>query len=289
MPPPRTTLYSLSGEAIPLSFSLTTASFVQPAVNASVEVEVDDTAWMGAQQALFVEVGGYYRLDAILSGVRIRLVNLGTDPPNATPGTTIPASSVVNGGGEPGPEGPEGPTGPTGPAPESTTTDDSDPFAWPNNGEPVFVAVDTLAWMRVGAPVYVTDGTNGGTLVVTELDGPFPGWVTLSNDFDSGPAGGTEMGISTITPGGERGPTGATGATGATGIIQAGSVDYATNNPFVTISDPGCTTSSVHVATLTHATVPAGSFEVLEGTDSFRVYSSQQLFDGKVNWARVKT
>lgn len=55
------------------AFTLLSSPFTQPAVNATVNASVANTAWMAVGQALFIEVGGYYSVVSILSPVSVQI------------------------------------------------------------------------------------------------------------------------------------------------------------------------------------------------------------------------
>jgi len=54
-----------------------TASFTQPAADATVVVSVADSSWMADSQPLFIAGGGFYAVGAILSSTSVVLLNLG--------------------------------------------------------------------------------------------------------------------------------------------------------------------------------------------------------------------
>ena len=95
------------------AFTTTTASFVMPAVNASVTVSVGSTAWLAQGQNLYLPVAGYMSVAVINSSTSVALTNLGS-PANAASGTTIANGTSVVAGGAQGQQGPAGATGPSG-------------------------------------------------------------------------------------------------------------------------------------------------------------------------------
>jgi hypothetical protein len=74
----------------------TTAAFVQPAVLATVPVEVGDTDWMFVGEILDIIGGGQYQVDTIDSPTQATLINTGANG-NAAPTTTIPIGAEVTG------------------------------------------------------------------------------------------------------------------------------------------------------------------------------------------------
>lgn len=94
------------------AFTTTTATFVQPAVNANVTVNVDESRWIAPTQILFHEAGGFYEAISLPSNTSVTLKNLGYSV-NAVPAVNVPIGTLSPGGLE-GPEGPDGPQGPPG-------------------------------------------------------------------------------------------------------------------------------------------------------------------------------
>lgn len=86
------------------AFSTTNGSFTQPAVNSTVSVNLDTTdtatptAWMGADQYVYVVGGGYYQVDSITDGDTVVLENLGYTG-NAAPAATVSSAAKVSPGG----------------------------------------------------------------------------------------------------------------------------------------------------------------------------------------------
>ncbi len=134
------------------------ASFVQPAVGATVSVTMANTAWLSPGQTVHILNGGYYEVAYVTSLTTVSLINLGTPPNvplgfagNVAPGTTINASTPTTGA-----------------------------FGQPGVGGVVNVSVPTTAWMTLGETLYVvSDGANGGYYSVTAIPGP--NLVTLKN------------------------------------------------------------------------------------------------------------
>lgn len=85
------------------AFTTLTASFVQPAVNATVVATVASSAMFTVGQNVFAGTGGYYEVTAKAAGV-LTLENLGYAD-NAPPTTIIPNGSQVS------PSGPKGQDG----------------------------------------------------------------------------------------------------------------------------------------------------------------------------------
>ena len=108
------------------AYTLTSANFVQPAVNSTVSVQVEaNNTWVVGGEIVYLNNGGYYLVvGAPPDLTHIVLKNLGYTG-NASPGTTIDfptgitpagiigATGATGSTGSTGPSG--GPTGPTGP------------------------------------------------------------------------------------------------------------------------------------------------------------------------------
>lgn len=104
-----------SGAAGKNAFTITTSSFVQPAVSGSVTVNVSTAgqygnAFAGVGQILFVTDGthfGWYLVAAVIGTTQLQLVNLGYTGSSA-PGDTFASGSLVSPGGLQGPTGTPG-------------------------------------------------------------------------------------------------------------------------------------------------------------------------------------
>lgn len=79
------------------AFTTTTATFVQPAVNANVTVDVEDSRWIAPTQIVFQEAGGYYEVISIPSDTSVTLKNLGYAD-NAAPSVNVPTGTLTPGG-----------------------------------------------------------------------------------------------------------------------------------------------------------------------------------------------
>lgn len=86
------------------AFTTLTASFIQPAVNATVIASVASSAWITIGQKVFVGTGGHYEVTAKPNGVSVTLENLGYDG-NAPPTTVIPNGAQVSPSGNKGADG----------------------------------------------------------------------------------------------------------------------------------------------------------------------------------------
>lgn len=86
------------------SFTDLTASFIQPAVNANVTIDVTDGSFLGLGQFIWIEQGGTYEVITINSALSITVENLGYTG-NAPPTTVIPATAKVSPSGIKGVDG----------------------------------------------------------------------------------------------------------------------------------------------------------------------------------------
>lgn len=86
------------------AFTVLTAQFVQPAADANVTVDVEDSTWMGVGQYLFCVTGGYYQVVTKPTSTSVQLKNLGYTG-NAAPTTVIASASQISPGGIKGEDG----------------------------------------------------------------------------------------------------------------------------------------------------------------------------------------
>lgn len=94
------------------AFTTVAVAYVQPAVNSTVTITLDDNDWCALGQIVYGVTGGYYSVDAI-SSTSILARNLGYTG-NASPGTTIPIGNALVPAGIKGADGGTGATGATG-------------------------------------------------------------------------------------------------------------------------------------------------------------------------------
>jgi len=86
------------------AYTLTTDSFVQPAAAANVTVAVEETGWMTIGQVVFVQTGGYYTVQSIVSSTSVTIRNLNYAG-NAAAAAVIALGNKVSPGGLVGPSG----------------------------------------------------------------------------------------------------------------------------------------------------------------------------------------
>lgn len=87
------------------AYTLTTAAFVMPAVNASVAVAVGNGSWIGNGQIIYVEGAGYFSASSP-AAESVTLTNLGYGP-NVAPATNVDAGAVVSPGAPKGANAPD--------------------------------------------------------------------------------------------------------------------------------------------------------------------------------------
>jgi hypothetical protein len=102
------------------SFTVTTASFTQPAFIGSVSPDFAEIGWAVVNQIIFIgNGGGYYRVVGKIPATpgyvgpgQLNLVRVPTTYPSAGVGSPIPSGSAVSPAGEPGTDGIQGIQGP---------------------------------------------------------------------------------------------------------------------------------------------------------------------------------
>jgi len=138
------------------AFTLTTSSFVVPAIGSNVTITVGESAWMAISQTIFIQNAGNYTVQNIASGVII-VQNTGSTG-NAAPGTVVGSSQAIV------PSGPQGPAGTlsgaaggdlTGTYPNPTLIVTGVPA-----GTYTKVTVDTKGRVTVGASITSVDIPN---------------------------------------------------------------------------------------------------------------------------------
>ena len=179
-----------------------TASFLQPAANATVVATVANSLFLALNQAVYILEGGYYIVTNI-SGNSVTLQNNG-DPANEPSGDTIPSGSAllpaqaVSSGGTPGTNG------------INAFTTLTASFTTPAVNNNVTIAVGTTAWIGGGGQVLFI-ASAGYYSVVGVVDSTH---VSVQN---MGTASNVVVGT-LISSGSAVTPGGATGAAAAAGF-----------------------------------------------------------------------
>lgn len=73
------------------AYTTTTANFTQPIVGGEITIDVQSTAWMASGETVFIEGGGYYTVDSIITGTAVQITNTGASG-------NAPHSTVINSG-----------------------------------------------------------------------------------------------------------------------------------------------------------------------------------------------
>lgn len=204
-------LEKLAGEPGSNAYTTTIASFTQPAVGANVNVSVEDTSWMAIGMSLFLEVGGYYKVAAVVSATVASLTNLGTAG-NASVSATVGSSKRV---------APAGVPGAAGSVLAATTTAS---FTQPAVSGTVNVSVSSSTLLTVNAYVLIA---GGGYYQVTAVpDGTHATVRNLGYSGNAAPSAtvATAAPVTLTGPQGATGVPGSTGPTGPTGADGAGIV-----------------------------------------------------------------
>ena len=226
-----------------------TASFVQPAANATVVATVANSLFLTLNQAVYILEGGYYIVTAI-SGTSVTLQNNG-DPANEVAGTTVPngaalvPAQAVSSGGTPGTNGKNAFT---------TTTAN---FTTPAVNNNVTIAVGDTSWIGGGGQVLFI-ASAGYYSVVGVVDSTH---VSIQN---LGTASNVVVGT-VISSGSNVTPGGATGAAAAAGFAAYDTLQTSFVMP--------AALATVSVVTHNTAWMSAGQVIYIGGAGYFNVSS----------------
>ncbi len=174
-------LASLDGANGQSAFTSTTADFIQPAVDADVDVLVENSDWMSVGEDVFIEGGGYYLVIAKPDAVTVTLRNRGYNA-NSPVGGTIVSSSHVSASGE---KGAPGTNGTNATVPLTTLGDvltyDTAPARLPVGTDGQVLAADSALALGVG---YTTVQPNSATdNAIPRFDGAAGKPVPLQDSF----------------------------------------------------------------------------------------------------------
>lgn len=183
-------------------FTYVKTAWIQPAVNQTAQIQVENAQGFVPGMTIVIENGGYYQVESTDALNRMVVMNYGTAY-NQPPGSSIAPGKVTT-TSLPGPPGGVGPAGPTGP------TGSQGPVGPPLNAKG---SVANAAALPASGSI--------GDFWTTLNDGHGHVWEGSWIDIGPflGPAGATGATGATGPQGppGATGPTGAQGATGATG------------------------------------------------------------------------
>jgi hypothetical protein len=187
------------------AYTHTSASFLVPAVGATVSVPVVSTAWMGGTgYVVFVTGAGYYAVSSITDATHAVLTNAG-GASNAIAGTTVPSGATVSAAGPAGAAGAAGAPG----AALSAYDALSAAFTMPAAAANVTISIANTAWMGVGQVIYIA---SAGYFQVASITSTTQVAVTNLNYPGNASAGGTIVSGSKVSAGGLIGATGSGGA-----------------------------------------------------------------------------
>ena len=144
------------------AYDATSASFTMPAVAASANVTIGNTAWLSTGQVIYITSAGYFQVASILSPTVFSATALNY-PGNATVGATIASGVHVSPGGLIGPAG-------AGGAGLNAFTTLSASFTQPAASATVSINVGTTAWMVVGQAVFILGGGYYTVASVTDIN-----------------------------------------------------------------------------------------------------------------------
>jgi collagen type VII alpha len=203
------------------TYTTTTASYIQPAIGATVTVSVFNTAALAINQTIYITdttagglTGGYYQITSVNSAISITIRNQGLIG-NAAPGITIFFPSKIVSSGVQGATGATGAPGATGaagvPAGLSAATITTNSFVQPAVFSSIDVAVNSVSMLSIGMNVYITNA--GYYRIDNFLVGP---GITAMYVINTG-APGNAAPATTVPLGGTVYLTGQQGAIGAAG------------------------------------------------------------------------
>jgi hypothetical protein len=187
------------------AYTTTSASFVVPAVGATVSVSVVATAWMGGTgYVVFITGAGYYAVSSITDATHAVLTNAG-GASNAIAGTTVPSGATVAAAGPAGAAGAAGTPGAALSAYDALASS----FVMPAAAANVTISIANTAWMAVGQVIYIA---GAGYFQVASITSTTQVAITNLNYPGNASAGGTIASGSKVSAGGLIGATGSGGA-----------------------------------------------------------------------------
>jgi len=256
-----------AGSAGLAAYDALTAAFTMPAANAAVTIQIVNTAWLGANQVIYIATAGYFQVTTIVNATNATITNLNY-PGAAAPGATIASGSHV------GPAGLIGPQGAGGAGLNAFTTLTTG-FTQPAIGSNVTVVVGTTAWMALNQGIYISGGGYYSVVTIGDLT-----HATVTNLGSSGNAGAGSSVASggNVTPAGTPGTAGQNAFTtttasyaqptvGSTVSVTVGSTAWMVQNQYVFINGGGTyTVASIASATVAVLLSVAATGNVSSGT-----------------------
>lgn len=223
------------------AYSSTTASFMMPAVSASVTIVVGNTGWVSAGQIIYVASAGYFQVSTVVNATTLSCINLNYAG-NATASTVIASGSAVT------PAGLQGPAGAGGAGLNAFTTLSAN-YSQPAVSSTVTVNVGSTAWMAVGQGIFIQGGGYYSVISISDLTHAI---VTNLGGSSNAAMGSviTGTGTQTVTPAGIPGTKGVdaytstsanftTPAAGSSATINVVATSWATVGQNVFIAGAG--------------------------------------------------
>jgi hypothetical protein len=244
------------------------ASFTMPAVSGTVTITIGNTAWLSANQIIYIATAGYLQVSAISSATQVLITNLNY-PGNATAGAVIASGSKVSPGGL------QGPQGAGGPGLNAFTTLSAN-FTQPAINANVTANVGSTTWMATGQGIFIQ---GGGYYTLASISDVTHAVVTNLGGSANPPAGSTITGSGTqnVTPAGTPGTGGnaytttsasfTQPAVGSSVTVSMASTAWLAQNQYVFIAGGGTySVSSISSAIQAVLINVAATGNVLSGT-----------------------
>jgi hypothetical protein len=188
------------------AFTTLSANFIQPAINATVTVNVGSTTWMATGQGIFIQGGGYYTISSIADATHAVVTNFGGSA-NPAAGSTITGSGTQN----------VTPAGTPGVAGSSSYTTTTASFVMPGVASSVTVTLASTSWMAQAQNVYVV---GAGYFDISSITDATHAVLINLGSLGNVSSGTTIPSGSMVSTAGATGPTGSGGG-GGTSLSDA--------------------------------------------------------------------
>jgi hypothetical protein len=185
------------------AFTTLSANFTQPAINATVTINVASTAWMAAGQGIFIQGGGYYTIVSISDATHAVVTNLGGSA-NPAAGSTVIGNGTQN----------VAPAGIPGVAGSSSYTTTTASFVMPAVAGSITVTFASTTWMAQGQNLYVV---GAGYFDISSITDATHAVLINLGSLGNVSSGTTIPSGSMVSTAGATGPTGQTGNQGGQG------------------------------------------------------------------------